>query len=177
MAQRTFCKDIFDFRLSYYILFQFKKIFFHISSWLVCFFVLFIWQSLLFFLLSFFVLCEFFFLSNLYFTLFFLTWQLVCCLERQLRCVKMWSCVHYAVCKCYVLCASAVCRVLCAMCKCCVLCALLRTMWRCYVLCAVCYSPCGELGNGAMCYVKYCVNVRSCVVLGGRRNLLNGTIC
>ena len=171
MAQRTFCKDIFNFDCPITICFNLRRSFSHFLL-IGLFFVLFIWQSLLFFLLSFFVLCEFFFLSNSYFTLFFLTWQLVCCLERQLRCVKMWSCVHYAVCKCYVLCASAVC---------CVLYALLRTMWRCYVLCAVCYSPCGELCKGALCCVL-CRVMPSIVwmcglVLGGRRNLLNATIC
>ena len=153
MAQRTFCKDIFDFDCPITFCFNLRRSFFTFPpDWFVFLFSLF-GKVCCFFSSLFFVLCEFSFLSNSYFTLFFLTWQLVCCLERQLRCVKMWSCVHYAVCKCYVLCASAVC---------CVLYALLRTMWRCYVLCAVCYSPCGELGNGAMCYVKYCVNVRSC---------------
>ena len=75
-----------------------------------------------------------------------------------------------AVCEDVVLCALCCVQVLCAMCKCCVLCAmcfaenyvkvlcamcrvlftLWRTMYRCFVLCAMPSNA------------KYCVNVRSC---------------
>ena len=145
MAQRTLWKDIFDFDSPITFCFNLRRSFSHFL--LIGFFCSFYLAKSAGFFTLFFCSLWVLFLIQFVFYPFFLTWQLVCCLERQLRCVKMWSCVHYAVCKCYVLCASAVCCVLCAMWKCCV-----------QVLCAVCYVLCWELCEGAMCYVPCAIH-------------------
>ena len=173
MAQRTSCKDIFDFDCPFTFCFNLRRSFFTFPpNWFVFLFSLF--GKVCCFSPLFFRSLWVLFLIQFVFYPFFLDLT-----------ASLLPGAATAVCEDVVLCALCCVQVLCAMCKCC-------------VLCAVCYVLCWELCEGAMCYVpcaihpvenyvkvlcampsnaKYCVNVRSCAVLGGRRNLLNATIC
>ena len=133
MAQRTFCKDIFDFDCTITFCFNLRRSFSHFL--LIVFFVLFIWQSLLFFFTLFFLFFVLFVSYPIRILPFFLdlTASLlpgavtaVC--EDVVLCALCCVQVLCAMCKCCVLCAMCYVKVLCASAVCCVLCALPRTM-------------------------------------------------
>ena len=157
MAQRTFCKDIFDFDCPITFCFNLRRSFSH------------------FLLIGFF--CSFYLAKSAgFFTLFFCSLWVLFLIQFVFYpffldlTASLLPGAATAVCEDVVLCALCCVQVLCAMCKCCVLCAmcfaenyvkvlcamcrvlftLWRTMYRCFVLCAMPSNA------------KYCVNVRSC---------------